>query len=192
MSASLKPTDMTVAEFLAWDSGDLSGALWQLIDGVPHAMAPASDPHAAIQGELGALIRNHLLAIGSPCRLMVNPGVVPKVRSAKNCRIPDLSVTCAPPAQGHAKADPVLLIDILSPSNRAETWANVWTYTTSPTVTEILIVSSTKIAADLLRRDAAGGWPDEAERVGPGGTLDLRSVGMQVALADLYRTAGLG
>jgi Uma2 family endonuclease len=192
MSASRKPTDMTVAEFLAWDSGDDSGALWQLIDGVPHAMAPASEPHGAIQLELGALIRNHLLATGSPCRIIGAPGVVPKFRSAKNCRVPDLGVTCAPPARGQILTDPVLLIEILSPSNRPETWANVWTYTTIPTVTEILIVSSTRIAADLLRRDAAGGWPDEAERIEPGGTLELRSIGLRLPLADLYRTSGVG
>jgi Uma2 family endonuclease len=86
----------------------------------------------------------------------------------------------------------VLLIEILSPSNRPETWANVWTYTTIPSATEILIVSSTKIAADLLRRDTTGGWPDEAERVGPGDTLDLRSIGLRLPLTDLYRTSGVG
>lgn len=192
MSASRKPTDMTVAEFLAWDSGDRDGTLWQLVDGVPTAMAPAGVPHGAIQSELARLLGNHLLAIGSPCRIITAPGVVPKVRAARNCRIPDLAVTCAPPTRGQILGDPVLLIEILSPSNRAETWANVWTYTTIPTATEILIVSSTKIAADLLRRDTAGGWPDEAERVEPGGTLELRSIAMHVALADLYRTAGLG
>ncbi len=182
---------MTVAEFLVWNSGDLSGTLWQLVDGVPMAMAPASVPHGAIQSELARLIGNHLLAIGSRCRLITAPGVVPKVRSAKNCRVPDLGVTCAPPHPVQILPDPVLLIEILSPSNRPETWANVWTYTTIPTVTEILIVSSTRIAADLLRRDASG-WPDEAERVGPGGALELCSIGLRLPLADLYRTSGVG
>lgn len=37
------PERMTVAEFLAWDSGDRSGRGWQLRDGVPEAMAPASE-----------------------------------------------------------------------------------------------------------------------------------------------------
>jgi hypothetical protein len=31
-----------------------------------------------------------------------------------------------------ALTDPVLLIEILSPSNQAETWANVWAYATIP------------------------------------------------------------
>lgn len=45
MVAALKMPShhMTVAEFLDWDSGDRSGALWQLRDGEPEMMAPASD-----------------------------------------------------------------------------------------------------------------------------------------------------
>ncbi len=34
---------MTVAEFLDWDSGDRTGRRWQLVDGEPQAMAPASE-----------------------------------------------------------------------------------------------------------------------------------------------------
>jgi Uma2 family endonuclease len=55
---------------------------------------------------------------------------------------------------------PVLIIEILSPSNWPETWTNVWAYTTIPSVREILIVHSTKIGVELLRRDAAGHWPE--------------------------------
>jgi hypothetical protein len=124
MNVQRKPpaVRMTVAEFTAWDSRDRSGRLWQLRDGIPEAMAPASDAHGAIQGELGALIRNHLLAAGRPCRLLVNPGVTPRVRARDNVRIPDLAVTCALPGGGKAAPEPVLLIEILSPSNASETW----------------------------------------------------------------------
>jgi hypothetical protein len=66
-----EPTDhLSLAEFLAWDSGDRSGRHWQLCDGVPVAMAPAAEADGAIQAELGALIRNHLLESGSRCRVM--------------------------------------------------------------------------------------------------------------------------
>jgi len=40
------PYHMTVAEFLAWDAP--APLLWQLIDGEPQAMAPASRTHSAI------------------------------------------------------------------------------------------------------------------------------------------------
>ena len=47
--------------------------------------------------------------------------------------------------------NPVLIVEVLSPSNRAETWLNVWSYTTIPSLSEILILSSTAIKAELLR-----------------------------------------
>ncbi len=41
MPAALKsPSLMTLAEFLAWDAP--GGTAWELIDGVPQAMAPAN------------------------------------------------------------------------------------------------------------------------------------------------------
>ena len=57
--------------------------------------------------------------------------------------------------------DPVLLIEILSPSNEAQTRANIWAYTTIPSVREILAVHSTRIEAELLRRNPDGSWPEE-------------------------------
>jgi Uma2 family endonuclease len=91
---------MTVAEFLDWDSGDRTGALWQLRDGEPEMMAPASDAHGTIQSELARLIGNHLADRNSPCRVSVTPGVVPRVRSTRNLLVPDLGATCAPPVGG--------------------------------------------------------------------------------------------
>ncbi len=63
------PARMTVTEFLAWDAADPCGVPYQLIDGEPVAMAPGSETHAALQGEIGALLRNHLLEKGGKCRL---------------------------------------------------------------------------------------------------------------------------
>ena len=35
---------------------------------------------------------------------------------------------------------PVLMVEILSPTNKTETWTNVWAYTTIPTVTDLASV----------------------------------------------------
>jgi len=192
MVALQKPSPgMTVAEFLAWDSGDRTGALWQLRDGEPEMMAPASDPHGMIQGELGRLIGNHLIDCGSPCRVGVTPGVVPRVRSTGNLLVPDLGVTCAPPAGGPTMLDPVVLIEILSPSNARETRANIWAYTSIPSVTEIILVRSTSIAADVLRHQNDASWPGEPEYIDADGELVLESIGFRVPLRAAYRTSGV-
>jgi Uma2 family endonuclease len=147
---------MDLTEFLAWEPGDVSGRSWQLVDGEPVAMAPAGETHAALQGEIGRLIGNHLLERGGLCRLLSQPGIVPRVRANRNFRVPDLAVTCAQPALGLIVPEPVLVIEILSPSNEAQTRANIWTYTTIPSVTEILAVHSTRVDAELLRRNVDG------------------------------------
>jgi Uma2 family endonuclease len=182
---------MTLPEFLCWDAADPTGATWQLVDGEPVAMAPGSETHAALQGEIGRLIGNHLLDKGGPCRLMSQPGIVPRVRSNRNFRIPDLGVTCAPPTQGLMVPDPILLIEILSPSNEAQTRANIWAYTTIPSVREILAVHSTRVEAELLRRADDGTWPAEPDILTGGNTLSLPSIGFAIPLAAFYRTTVL-
>ena len=50
----------------------------------------------AIQGEASRLIGNHLAEMSGPaCRVVIEPGIQPKVRADVNVRIPDLVVTCA-------------------------------------------------------------------------------------------------
>ena len=190
MSALPKiPVRMTVAEFLAWNP--TTPQLWQLVDGEPQAMAPASRTHGAIQSELGSLIRNHLAESGSPCSIITTPGVIPHVQSDTNVRIPDLAVTCSGyDTEESALTDPVLLIEILSPSNQAETWANVWTYTTIPSVHEILVLKTASISAELLRRTPDGSWPEQPLILADG-ELALESIGFRIPLAAAYRTTRL-
>lgn len=185
------PTRMTIDEFLVWDTADATGRRWQLVEGEPVLMAPTTEVHGGIQMELGALLRNHLLAIASQCRVISAPGIVPRIRATENFRVPDLGVTCSPPSQGVMVAEPVLLIEILSPSNEAKTRANIWTYTTMPSVQEILAVRSTRQEVELLRRQADGNWPASATLIRPPDLLELASIGFRVPLADIYRTAGL-
>lgn len=119
------------------------------------------------------------------------PGVIPRVLSETNCRISDLAVTCSGyDGEESALTDPVLVIEILSPGNQAETWANVWAYATIPSVREILVVKTAAIGADLLRRNEDGSWPSRPVAIG-GGDLTLDSIGFRVPLIAAYRTTRL-
>src|SRR6185503_5726351 len=102
---------MTLAEFLEWEPP--SDARWQLRDGEPEMMAPASDRHGSIQSRLSRLIDVHLETTGRPCRIVIAPGVVPAERSADNCLVPDLGITCTPPSGAHLMEHPMVLIEIL-------------------------------------------------------------------------------
>ena len=187
------PARMTLTEFLSWDPADPSGRAWQLIDGEPVAMAPGSETHAALQAEIGALLRNHLADRGSPCRLLSQPGIVPRVRANRNFRIPDLAVTCAPPALGLMAVDPILLIEILSPSNEAETRANIWALHDDP---ERAGNPGRPQHADRggaaapRRRPAA--WPERARTPSPRRTRQHRAgIDFATPLITLYRTTAL-
>jgi Uma2 family endonuclease len=180
---------MTVAEFLAWDA--FGETRWQLVDGEPVAMAPGSRTHGSLQLELGALIRNHLAVGGNRCSVVAEPGIVPRVRANENFRIPDLAVTCTPyDAEEYDVSNPVLIVEVLSPTNHADTWRNVWAFTTIPSLREILLLSSTAVRAELLRRGSDGSWP-AASTVIEEGDLVLDSIDFTEPLAAVYRTTRL-
>ena len=105
-------------------------------------MAPASRTHGGLQDELGRLIANHLVASGSPCTAITAPGIIPRVRAKENFRIPDLAVTCTRyETEEYDVSNPVLIVEIVSPSNRNETWQNVWSFTIISSLREILLLS---------------------------------------------------
>jgi len=178
------PVRMSVEEFLNWDSGDFLN--YELVDGEPRAMAPAKRTHGTLQTTLVWLITTHLRERGSPCDVITAPGVIPRLFPDHNMRVPDLGVTCSPyHEEQSAIPDPVLLIEILSPSNQAKTWTNVWAYTTIQSVREILVLRSDRIAAELLRRSSQGEWPERPLALTEG-DLALESIGFRVPLAQLY------
>lgn len=183
------PDLMTVAEFLKWDSP--SGYLWQLVDGVAVAMAPPVPLHGAIQNETGSLIRNHLVERGGRCTAITTPGVIPPFQSERNFMVPDLAVTCsAADMAGKALHEPILLIEILSPSNHAETWRNVWAYMTIPTLREILVIRTASVGVDLLCRADDGKWPDRPLAI-TSGDFTLSSIDLSLPVAALYRGTGM-
>jgi Uma2 family endonuclease len=97
-----------------------------------------------------------------------------------------LAVTCAPYQTEEAVlTDPVLLIEILSPSNQAKTWTNIWAYTSIPSVQEILVLRADRIGAELLRRSRQGEWPSRPVAVS--GELMLESIGFRTNLTEFYR-----
>jgi Uma2 family endonuclease len=180
---------MTVEEFLDWP-GDGSRRKFELVDGEPRAMAPASVSHGIIQANIAGILRSHL--IGSRCYVVVEPGIIPRVRSDANMRVPDLAVSCEVSNVGQrALSEPTLVIEILSPSNESETRENVWAYTTILAVREILLIRSTRIAAELIRRGADGGWPSNPEPIEADAALLLESLDFSCPLAAIYENTHL-
>jgi Uma2 family endonuclease len=182
---------MTVEEFLRWP-GDGTGRRRELVDGVVRMQDAASDAHGTIQSRLIAIISNHLDATRPHCRVVANPGVSPRLNTDWNYREPDLGVTCAPNRPDvHTLPEPILLIEILSPSNADKTWSNIPLYATLPSVAEILIVNSTEVLVQLLRRQEDGNWPQRPAGFGAGQSVRLTTIDLEIPLRDMYRQTHL-
>lgn len=190
-AARLDPP-MTVEEFQDWvPEPGLEGWRWQLIDGTPIGMAPTSNAHGAIQSRTSTIIDMHLQKLGR-CIVITTPGVIPKKRSKINQLVPDLGVSCADqPMTDNTIRDPILLVEILSPSNEGITRGNVYAYQTLPSVQEILVLNSRKVAGTLHRRDGQGEWPDDPDELDAQSTVELRCIDLKVALAAFYGSSGL-
>ena len=193
MSTVLRvPHRMTIAEFKDWlRPAGSEDRRWNLVDGEPVCMAPTSITHGLIQSEIGGLIWSHLRHTGSQCRIVTAPGVIPRVRSASNERIPDLGITCTPQTGGRVLTDPVVLIGIVSPSNEADTRRNVWAYASIPGVAEILLLSSTSASGELLRRGLQREWADDPLMLGAHSMIELASIGFAAPMRDIHATTSL-
>jgi len=187
MSQALRRPLLTVDEFQDWEPPPgTEDWRWELVDGEPVALAPPGLNHGAIQSQAAFLFTRHLLASRPTCRVIITPGVIPQLRARFNERIPDLGVSCGPFSDGRSLADPILLVEILSPSNETKTRANAWAYATIPSVQEVLILASTAVRAEILRRD------EETPQIVVGTeALRLASIGYAGPLAEFYATTGL-
>lgn len=181
------PPALTVQEFLKLP-GDGTGRIAELVDGVVRLQDPASDTHGTITSNLTIAIGTHLREASPRCRVVDAPGIRPRTHANWNYRVPELGVTCQPNVAGQQiLPDPILLIEVISPSDARDTWSNVPLYATVPSVQEILLVDSTKVEAHLLVRQADGSWPDNPTVYGRGASIPLASIGLEAPIAEAYR-----
>lgn len=176
---------MTADQFLDWDGGGHVGKL-ELVHGEVRAMSPASPTHAQLQGNLTGLIWAHLRAQKLPCRVAPEAPVQPQIHANDNVRVPDIAVTCAPPGKDKYFPAPVLIIEILSPSNKKDTWNSIYAMATIPALKEIAVVDSETVRVEVFRLLEGGGWPEHGEVTENGGTVQLVSISAAFPIAEIY------
>ena len=177
---------MTVEEFFAWDGGGHIGKL-ELVNSVVRAQTYASGAHGTIQARITTLLSNHLKKTKPGCRVGNEVGVIPIFDPKRNVRKPDVTVTCTPHTPGErAFPKPVLIVEVLSPSNTDETWESIRACASIPSVAEILVVDSERVHAQVFLKDDKGNWPDPGEIVEAGGTIRLASLGLEMPMDEVY------
>lgn len=180
---------LTAEAFKTWP-GDGTGRAYQLIDGELVAMAPASLTHGRLQARLATELNLHLRRHRPDCEAITAPSVQPRAYADHNVRVPDLAVGCGL-GRTHYLDAPVLIAEILSPSNMRETMEAVRACLSIPSIREVLILASESIGAEVFRRGPGGDWSREPDRLGPADVVTLDSLGFACPMAALYEGLGL-
>jgi Uma2 family endonuclease len=179
------PEPMTADEFFDMPD-DGTDVKYELVDGYLVAMAPTSPVHSLLQAKLAYLISSHLKTNNSPCWVGTETGVQPVIKKNTNVRIPDLGVSCTPlTLEDKSMQKPVLLIEVLSPSNAKATQANLWMYASMASVQEVLLVHTKGARLELFRRHSDGQLA-EAIIADVGQSVRLESIDMDLAVDELY------
>jgi Uma2 family endonuclease len=180
-----KPTHKyTPQEYLALE--DAAEYRSEFVDGEIFAMAGGSPAHDKICSECQRVIGNAIL--GSGCETHTSNMRVRNDNSSIYY-YPDLSVVC-----GKADFDadgillnPVLIVEVLSPSNEAYDRGEIFRrYKQISSVREYVLITQTKAQIDVFYKTEAGFWRHDSYE-GIEDVMELRSLGIQVKLADIYR-----
>jgi Uma2 family endonuclease len=173
---------MSVNEFIRWEDG--TDTRYELVEGIPVAMAPPMPEHGMLAVALGSELRSALRP-RRPCIVQAEAGIARPERD-DTCYIADLAVTCEPPRPGDRLIrDPILVVEILSPSTSVfDRQSKVPDYRRIPSVQEILLIDSESVFAEILRRSGEQ-WITEIVR-GPDATLSLASIPLVLPMSELY------
>lgn len=173
----------TVDEFLRWDSGD--DRRYQLIRGAIVMMAPPAPLHGALAARMARSIGNRLKA---PCEVISEAGIfLPK--DAHDFYVADLAVTCSGIADEPWCPEPIVIIEVLSPSTADEVrLEKLPNYRQLPSLRDILLVAADAVSIEHWRRPALA-WSREVVRAG--GTLRLAGLAIEIPVDEVYGGLGL-
>lgn len=174
---------LSIEEFLTWDSGD--DRRYELIDGVPVAMAAPSGAHQMIVASFAHYLVEALKK-RPPCSTRIEPPIA-IVNRRDTCHIADLAVTCHPHEPGQQLTpEPLVIIAILSPSTEnRDRKVKLPDYRALPTVAEIVLIDQQQLYCEVHRRLDDGRWLTDLLRH-PEARLRLESIGFDQPLSALY------
>lgn len=169
---------MTVIDFLDWEARQ--GAKFEF-DGIDvQAMTGGTWNHAAVQANLITALRNRLKgtscqAFGSELKILVDGSV----------RYPDAFITCTAADRSATVApDPVVVFEVVSPSTeRIDRLVKNDEYRRTPSIQAYVILQPDFVGATMFQR-TSNDWVGHV--FGPGATLALPGVGIDLPLDELY------
>jgi Uma2 family endonuclease len=183
-SAAEKREPTSLEEYLEME--ERSSILHEYVAGEIYDMADPSQAHDVISMNLAAPLHAHLE--DRPCRVYNGRRQLQfKIGEDEFVYRPDVWVACgeARNLKGECVDDPCLVIEVLSPSTaRFDRREKVASYQAIPSVEEYVLVAQ-KPAHVMIYRRAAQWKPEVIETLE--GVLDLRSVGLALPVARIYK-----
>ncbi|PQV64080.1 Endonuclease, Uma2 family (restriction endonuclease fold) [Abditibacterium utsteinense] len=158
MGAQLKEEFISVAQF--WEMEENSDVRHEYLNGRVYAMAGGTPNHAKIIFNISVAIGSRLR--GKPCSGSSSDQLVKIERSGLRT-YPNVLVSCPPQRfdadEPNALLNPVLLVEVLSPStqsyDRAEKWEH---YRQIPELRDYLLISSERVRVEHLHRNEQNQW----------------------------------
>ena len=183
MSTTIRAIPTSPAEFLAWENRQR--LRYELVDGVARLMTGGTVGHNLLAGRVLAALLRQLLpgctAHQSDLKVASPAGMV---------TYPDVLVRCGPIDEDVTEIDdPILIVEILSPSTRREDLIRKrYGYQAIPSLRWLLYVEPKKVQVELVTREADDSWRS-AFVTDLAATIRLEELGVALAVAELY--AGL-
>jgi Uma2 family endonuclease len=159
----------------------------EFVDGVLVAMTGGTLDHGAIVQNVGSELRDRLRR--GPCRVVSQTTHV-RIERTERIFYPDVVVYCGAVQRERRVRDlllnPTVLVEVLSPStasyDRGFKWEN---YRRIPSLRDYLLISQDEPRVERYTRHGDGMWLF-SETVGLDATIHLESIGVDLALSDVY------
>ena len=190
MSHAILIQPVTIADFDAFVDAQPEDTKWELVNGQILAMTNPNDDHGQIVANLGTGIKQAADAAG--CRTNFG-GIRVQAsddRSAINKTIPDITVRCGERLGRTWVTDPVVVVEVLSPSTMDyDRGDKLHFYKSLPSLRDIVIVYQDQVRVEHYSRDGEA-WTMSA-LTGRDGALRLTGLSAEAPLAAIYAGTGL-
>lgn len=175
---------LTEAEYLAFE--ETSPLRHEYVGGEAYAMSGGTLRHNRISLNAASLLLARLA--GKPCQVFMSDVKLHVARDSAYY-YPDVMVACSEQAstanEVQAVSDPLLVIEVLSPSTEAtDRREKLHAYRHLPSLQEYALVSQDTQQVEVYRRQGDIGWLYITFE--PGDTVEFAAVGLTLPLADLY------
>jgi Uma2 family endonuclease len=163
----------------------------EFLDGEIYAMAGGTVEHAVLAANVIALLGPRLH--GTPC-VVATSDLKVRVLATGLVSYPDVTVICGPvqrdPKSRDVVLNPALVVEVSSDST--EEWdrgEKLDHYKQIPSLREWVLVSHRERRVEVVSRSPDGGWTTRS--FGPGEPAALPSLGIDLAVDDVYRGVDL-